>query len=99
MNSSGNRLQYLNGRDFRVCQQCFCVNTNFKRNDVVYFVQNSELLELFKICGFDHFGAIFTFDLAVCPRAGYQGCLQVMERRFWRGGDGFADLDALKVFS
>ena len=46
-------------------QQCFCGDINFKRHMyVVFLVQNSELLGLSRICGFDHFGAIF--DLAVC---------------------------------
>ena len=36
----------------------------FQETYVVFLVQNSELLGLSRICGFDHFGAMF--DLAVC---------------------------------
>ena len=41
--------------------QCFGVIANFNKFYVVYFAQDSELLELFHICRFDHFGDILTF--------------------------------------
>ena len=46
-------------------QQCFCGDINFKRHMLFswYRIVSCNLLGLSRICGFDHFGAIF--DLAV----------------------------------
>ena len=57
-------FDWLVGTRESVWSSVFLWRHQFQETYVVFLVQNSELLGLSRICGFDHFGAMF--DLAVC---------------------------------